>query len=140
MILRFLPKRTLLAALVTTALIFAVYYAWNPPARRPTAPKAAQFQEEDGGGLLPAPLKTSPAHLESKVAENASSRNYLVAPPEVVEPEAQCRPLPLKVAAMETADIYPKLNFNVSRTFLVIQHFLIKVARAGSEPPRSLWR
>jgi hypothetical protein len=62
--------------------------------------------------------KSVPSAEPFKTFENVSSRNFLDEPENLLEAELEaqgvCRPLPLKEAVMETSEIYPKLNFNVS--------------------------
>ena len=111
MMLRFLPKRTLLVALVVTALIGGVYYAWSPPSKRHQDIKTSKFEAEETN-LVKSDLK--PEVLTKSKLENVSSI-FIPDEPEILEAEQVCRPLPLKEATMETSDIYPKLNFNVSK-------------------------
>ena len=109
--LRFLPKRTLLVALVVTALIGGVYYAWSPPSKRHQDIKTSKFEAEETN-LVKSDLK--PEVLTKSKLENVSSI-FIPDEPEILEAEQVCRPLPLNEATMETSDIYPKLNFNVSK-------------------------
>jgi len=121
-VLRYLPKRSLLTAMVTTMILFALYYAWNPPTSKSTRAKLARIDADVIDNVLKSPPKplTSDEAIEDVVvvvaaAANASTQNVLAAPPEVVvEAEPVCQPLELKVADMETSEIYPKLNFKVS--------------------------
>ena len=116
-------------AMVLTALLGGVYYAWNPPTKRSQSHKTVKVDEDDVS-LLKAQLSPQFPSAESfKTFENVSSHNFLDEPaadePEEREQEQPvCHPLPLKVAAMETADIYPKLNFNVSRYQFLINLWL----------------
>lgn len=114
MMLRFLPKRSLFAAVSLTAVIFVLYYAWNPPTSKLQRSRLAKIDVEVVDNVLKAPLKSSnPTNDDLVRVENSSSHNFLDLPPDVSETEAVCRPLPLKVASIETSEIYPKLNFNV---------------------------
>jgi len=115
MMLRFLPKRSLFVAMIMTALIFVLYYAWNPPTSKHQRSRVAKLDVEVVDNVLKAPLKSNPTSDDLVTAENSSSHNFLDSPPEVFEAEAVCRPLPLKVASIETSEIYPKLNFNVRK-------------------------
>ena len=107
-------------AMVTTMILFALYYAWNPPSSKSTRAKLARIDAEAIDNVLKSPPKSnllsSDEIVEAVVvvpAANASTSNVLAAPPEVVEAEPVCQPLELKVANIETSEIYPKLNFNV---------------------------
>lgn len=111
--LRYLPKRSLLVAMITTALIFALYYAWNPPNAKVHRAKLVSVND-DSDNVLKSPLKSNPSNVDVVSVENASAgHNFVEPPPEVVPAEPVCQPLPLKVASIETSEIYPKLNFNV---------------------------
>ncbi len=106
-------------AMVLTALLGGVYYAWNPPTKRPQSHKTVRVDEDDVS-LLKAQLNPKvPSPEPLKTFENVSSHNFLDEPvqdeAELEQQQPVCHPLPLKEAVMETADIYPKLNFNVSR-------------------------
>lgn len=129
--LRFIPRRSLLVAMVLTALLGGVYYAWNPPTKRPQSHKTVKI-DEDELSLLKAQLNPKvPSAEPFKTFENVSSSNFLDEPiADDVEPDQQqplCHPLPLKEAAMETADIYPKLNFNVSHCWLSQPKVVVKL-------------
>lgn len=111
--LRFIPKRALLVALIMTALIGGVYYAWNPPNKRPQSHNPVKTEDLVEPEQLKAQIKPKALEAELGRYENVSSHS-LFDVPDISEPEQVCRALPLKEAVMETSDIYPKLNFNVS--------------------------
>ena len=112
--LRFIPKRALLVAMIMTALIGGVYYAWNPPNKRPQGHKPAKAEKVLEPEQLQAQLKPKILDADLGRLENVSTSPSFFDVPEVLEAEQVCRALPLKEAVMETSDIYPKLNFNVS--------------------------
>ena len=119
-VLRYLPKRSLLMAMVTTMILFALYYAWNPPSSKSTRVKLARINAEVIDNVLKSPMNSDPSVSDEVVEDvvvvvvaNSSTQNFLAAPPEVIEAEPVCQPLELKVANIETSEIYPKLNFNV---------------------------
>ena len=128
-VLRYLPKRSLLMAMVTTMILFALYYAWNPPSSKSTRVKLARINAEVIDNVLKSPMNSDPSVSDEVVEDvvvvvaNSSTQNFLAPPPEVIEAEPVCQPLELKVADIETSEIYPKLNFNVRHLGAAISSF-----------------